>query len=384
MGGFHVNKTLFPILGACLLLVGFQNCSGVNFNGVDARLKAQAISGGDVLDDPGNLGDGSDVTDSEGSNFGINFDRVCSNSGYRSNDGVTALNSSSLTLKILSSKETVVCTYSDTAQIKERITNNQTLKIPNCSLDEDKSYYIQIFGDDNKSVLFRALYDRIRPKKKIETVEILVDENLKDVDQPLCDERHSPLVLDTRRNVKARGVRLSSPEDGILFDILGLRSTPAPHVKRRISWPKSKRYEFLVLPNDKGVVEGINEMFGDNTLGPDGDFSDNGFLALAKFDGRDADGKVKTHVADGVISKDDGVFDRLRLWQDRNRDGISQPDELRSLESAEVEVIDLVYDQNYEEMDRYGNMTKYKSVVTFSDGEHRLIFDVWFKDYGLH
>lgn len=384
MGGLHVNKALFSILGACLLLVGFQNCSGVSFNGVDARLKAQAISEGDVLDDPGDLGGGSDdVSDSDDS-FGIKFDRVCSNSGYRSNDGVTALNSSSLSLKILDRKENIICAYSDTSKIKEKIISSQVLKVPNCNLDKDETYALQLLGDDNKSVIFRASYDRIRPKKEIETIEILVDENLKNVEQPLCDERHSPLVLDTRRNIKARGVRLSSPENGILFDILGLKSTPAPHVKRRISWPKSKRYEFLVLPNRNGVVEGINEMFGDNTFGPDGEFADNGFLALAKYDGKDAEGQVKTHMADGVISKDDGVFENLRLWQDRNRDGISQSDELRSLRDAGIELIDLVYDENYEEMDRYGNMTKYKSVVKFDDGEHRLIFDVWFKDYGLH
>ena len=370
------------------VVLSFQNCSGVGFNGIDPSQKSLTIGDnddllGDVWDDVPRDNRTPDTEGPKSLNPSLRFDRICSENRTEENNGVTLMNSSVIDLKITLNDQ-VVCSYSDAAQFKAGVLASNSLNLPNCTLDPNQRYTLKITGDQGKSLL----YDRSSMSLSIKrsnsyVVHLLMDTNLRgQSDQPHCDDRKSPLVLDTRRNIKEKGVRLSSPEDGILFDIMGLRSIPVAHAKRRISWPKSKRYEFLVLPNSAGKVEGINEMFGDNTLGPDGDFSANGFTALAKFDGKDASGKVQINAPDGVINKDDEIFSYLRLWSDKNRDGISQKSELRSLQDAEVEIIDLNYDAGYEEMDRYGNMTKYKSVAKFKDGELRMVFDVWFKDFG--
>ena len=189
------------------------------------------------------------------------------------------------------------------------------------------------------------------------------------VDKDDCDQRASPLIVHINPNRdQAKYVELSSMADGLEFDILGLNAEPRAHAPRQISWLNSDQYMFLVKPNKRGRVEGVNEMFGDNTFGPDKDFAANGFLALAKFDSN----------GDGLINKKDVVYGQLRLWRDVNFDGVSTPNELFTLERMSVKAIDLNYDPGFFERDIYGNETIYKSVIQYYDGSLDLIFDLWF------
>ena len=75
------------------------------------------------------------------------------------------------------------------------------------------------------------------------------------IDVP-CDKRASPLIIDTAQDsLHARPVSLTSPEQGILFDILGANSTPAPYTPKKISWMRNHSYMFLALPDASGQVE---------------------------------------------------------------------------------------------------------------------------------
>jgi len=181
-----------------------------------------------------------------------------------------------------------------------------------------------------------------------------------------CDRRASPLVIHRASDVNnPLPIALSSPEEGVDFDLLGARNN---HQKVRISWFTNHDYFFLALPNKRGHVTGIDQLFGDNTSGPDGLFADNGYAALAKYDAN----------ADGLIDDKDPIFRKLRLWQDLNRDGIGQPIELIPLRRAGIAFIDLDFSTDYAERDQYGNETKMKSVVGYRDGSLDLIFDLWF------
>jgi hypothetical protein len=95
----------------------------------------------------------------------------------------------------------------------------------------------------------------------------------------------------------------------------------------------------------------------------------NGYEALRKYDTNN----------DGFIDANDGVFSQLRLWHDLNGDGIAQPNELVTLDAAGIQAIDLSYDSNYQEVDKYGNEIKSKSVVVMKGGALNLIYDVWFR-----
>ena len=137
----------------------------------------------------------------------------------------------------------------------------------------------------------------------------------------------SPIILD----VKGNGIHVSREMDkAIYFDIKGKGK------KALIDWPtNTDEVAFLVRPNKAGQVESIKELFGDNV-------SKNGFEALKKYD--------SNH--DGQLNQYDKSFKSLRLWFDRNRNAVSEPEEIVTLESQGVESIDLRYSKPmYENVD---------------------------------
>ena len=82
---------------------------------------------------------------------------------------------------------------------------------------------------------------------------------------------------------------------------------------------------------------------------------------------------------DGKIDKGDDVYEKLLLWKDMNRDGMTDAGELMTLKEAGLKSIDLNYDPNFKEEDQYGNIIQYKSVAQMDSGQLNLVFDIWFK-----
>jgi hypothetical protein len=172
---------------------------------------------------------------------------------------------------------------------------------------------------------------------------------------PCCRPAGTPIIID----VDGSGYQLTSAANGVQFDFYG---TGNPI---QIAWTAAgSTNAFLVMDRTgNGLINNGQDLFGNVTPQPQSAHP-NGFLALAVYDSN----------GDGVIDSKDPIWTQLRLWQDTNHDGISQPEELHTLDSLGIQSTSLNYQLKWW-TDVNGNQFRYRANISDASNDH-WVYDV--------
>ncbi len=134
--------------------------------------------------------------------------------------------------------------------------------------------------------------------------------------------RVDPLILDLNGDGLAT---TNLDQSDVYFDL------DSNGFAERTAWIDANDGLLVLDRNGDGKITNGQELFGDQTLLSNGTRATSGFEALREFD----DNK------DGKIDASDIVYLKLKVWQDLNRDGVSQAEEMKSLADVGIKAINL-------------------------------------------
>lgn len=168
----------------------------------------------------------------------------------------------------------------------------------------------------------------------------------------------SPLILD----LDGDGIEITPLSGAITFD------HDADGVRTGTAWAGADDGLLVLDLDGNGLIDSGRELFGNNTLLVNGQKAADGYAALRALDAN----------ADGLIDAVDAQFAALRVWRDRDQDGVSDTGELQSLEAAGVTQIGLTKAAFTQTL---ADGTRLDGQASFTlNGQTRTYTDAWFAE----
>jgi Ca2+-binding RTX toxin-like protein len=156
----------------------------------------------------------------------------------------------------------------------------------------------------------------------------------------------SPLVLD----LNGDGIKLFPYTRGVYFDI------DNDGFMEKVGWASPEDGHLARDLNGNGVIDNITELFGDDLI--------SAYFKLSLMD--------SNH--DKIIDERDEDFEELLVWQDKNSNGFSEKDELKTLKQAGIKSISLETKKDDRIIE--GNTITETSGFTYLDGRTGEVADV--------
>ncbi|MBN1214915.1 MAG: hypothetical protein JXA99_05665, partial [Candidatus Lokiarchaeota archaeon] len=170
--------------------------------------------------------------------------------------------------------------------------------------------------------------------------------------------KRDPLILD----LDGDGIETTSVNNGVNYDFL------ADGIKEKTGWV-GKDDGFLVLDkNSNGKIDNDSEFFGEGQSLKNGEKSTGGFESLGEYDGN----------GDKIINSNDEIYSQLRIWQDKNQNGITDEGELKTLKELGIKSISLEALQKNITTST-GNILREEGTYTLESGEERKIGEFLFQ-----
>ncbi|MDU8925269.1 calcium-binding protein [Pasteurellaceae bacterium LIM206] len=166
-----------------------------------------------------------------------------------------------------------------------------------------------------------------------------------------------PLIID----MNGDGVKTVSRDKGVYFDL------DNNDFAERTGWIDGNDAFLALDRNDNNKIDNGTELFGSYTRLQNGRLASNGFEALTEFDSNN----------DRILDENDEIWSQLKLWQDRNGNGITDDGELTAIAQSDIASIDLSYNI-IEYTDSQENSHLQASRIMRKDGSEAAIEEIWF------
>ncbi|WP_058949016.1 calcium-binding protein [Acinetobacter bouvetii] len=166
-----------------------------------------------------------------------------------------------------------------------------------------------------------------------------------------------PLILDLNGN----GIETTGLENGVQFEL------NSSGLKVKTGWVSANDGLLVWDRNNDGKINDASELFGNHVLMNDGSISEHGFAALKDLDFNN----------DDTVDINDEAFKGLRVWKDINQDGVSQENELFTLNELEINSLSVSYIDSEIKFEN-GNIISQIGSFNKTDGSSYVMGDVNF------